>query len=170
MKTLCFIVGFSLTLGSVALSQENDLQLKKIGIGISHAFNFLEVWDSDYPMDLNKIHFTFNVSDNFRIDPEISGGYSNNSNEFWIYAGSGFFFQKQKNKINTLYGLRTGVSFNDYSYLMIYGTPTFGMEYFLSNQFSFGAEIQLKTSLNASDFDQIYVTILAPISVRFYLK
>lgn len=165
-----FILGISLFIGSNTYSQENDIELKKFGIGISHAFNYTEYWNTDYPMDLNKILFTLNVNDKFRIEPEISGGYNKNYEEFWVYVGSGFFFQKQNNKLNTLYGLRTGVSYDDYSGLTVHAAPAFGMEYFLSNQFSFGAEIQLKTGINTSDVEQINIAILAPISVRFYLK
>lgn len=170
MKTAFFILSITLFVGTNGYSQEKEIELKKFGIGVSHAFNYMEYWNTDYPMDLNKILFPINVSNHFRIEPEISGGFNADYAEFWVYTGAGFFYQNQKTKLNMLYGLRTGASYDDYSELTVHAAPAIGMEYFFSNQFSFGAEIQLKAGFNIGDLEQINVAILAPIAVRFYLK
>lgn len=170
MKTAYLIFSITLFIGSNAYSQDEEIELKKFGVGVSHAFNYSEFWITDYPMDLNKILFTVNLNNKFRIEPEISGGYNKDYDEYWVYAGSGFFFQKQKNKLNTLYGLRTAASYTDYAKLTLHVAPAVGMEYFFSSQFSVGAEFQLIAGFNISDPDEKTLAILVPFAARFYLK
>lgn len=159
-----------LLMGSLQTNAQEGVELKKFGLGVSHAFNYLEYWDTDFPMDINKIHFVINPNNKLRIEPEISGGYNRNYADYWVYVGTGLFHQKQNNKLNILYGMRLGASFDSYSELNFHVAPAFGMEYFVGEQFSLGAEIQLKTGFNYLDYEMVNVALLAPISARFYFK
>lgn len=169
MKRLTAITAL-LMLGSFNSNAQEEIEIKKFGMGISHAFNYLEYWDTDFPMDINKIHFVINPNNRLRIEPEISGGYNRNYEDYWVYLGTGLFHQKQNKSLNILYGMRLGASFDSYSELNFHIAPAFGMEYFLGDQFSLGAEIQLKTGFNYLDYEMVNIALLAPISARFYFK
>ena len=170
MKKTVLFLSITFLCTTKSFSQENQINLKKFGVGISHAFNFMEVYNFEYPMDLNKIVFPININNRIRVEPEISGAYNSFFDEFWVSVGSAVYFQKQHEKINILYGVNSGVSMSDWSFTLN-AAPTVGLEYFLSSQFSFGAEIQLKAGFSLdSDDSGINLALMAPITARFYLK
>ena len=167
MKIAILTLTLTLLVTGKGYSQEKQVELKNFGIGISHALNFMETYQIEYPMDLNKILFPINLNNKFRIEPEISGAYNAEWEEFWVSVGSGFYFQKQSKKLNTLYGLRSSVSISDWGGVIVNVAPAVGLEYFFSPQFSFGAEIQLKAGLIDGGLN---LALMAPIAARFYLK
>jgi len=138
-------------------SQEESL--RKFGIGISlFSLNDLtqNIGNGGYA---NTIYFPININDKFRLEPEIG---------FMVYSGHSFssislgFFKLQNTKNVLLkYGIRVGTT----SEQQFQFSPTIGAEYFLSSQFSLGAEAQLKI-LNYHS--ETYFLTTTSASVRFY--
>lgn len=174
MKTL---IAFILTLlfsTPLIHAQEEELQLRKAGIGVSIAtINFFEMYEYDYFTDLNKLTVPINLSNSFRIEPELSGAYSSRYEEFYVYGGVGLFYQRQKKDFNMFMGSRVGLGYNDYEELQTHVAPVFGAEYYFSDRFCVGGELQLKLLIIndsgpwGNDRDGI-IALLTPISFKFY--
>lgn len=174
MKNIFFLAIACLFISNFSFGQSDELQLRKAGIGVSIAtINFFEAYEYDYVTDLNKITVPINLASFFRIEPEISGAYSSRYDEFYIYGGIGIFYQKQKKDFNMYIGSRQGLGYNDYEELQTHIAPTFGAEYYFSDRFCVGGEIQLKALIMrdagpwGTDRDVI-TSLITPISFKFY--
>ena len=140
----------------------------KAGVGIS-IFNF-DLFQYDY-FDLYQpagiIYVPINVTEKFRIEPEISffsrPGYGA---AYLFSAGLGLEGMKRKNDFNMIYGVRMGVTLLDgvddrYTSL----GPILGGEHYFSKHFSIGAEIQLRGIYYDPDF---YISTATSFQTKFY--
>jgi len=173
-KILLITLALSL-ISFLAHSQDESEFESKFGVGISTSFNYMEVYYSDYPTGLNKVYLTINLSDDFRIEPAISGGITTDK-DYYGYLGLGLFYKKlnEAQKFHALFGLRIGASYNDYEELGYHISPTVGGEYHLGKSFSLGGEIQVTTILiqDGSDSSELSIitSIVTPLVLRFYFK
>lgn len=174
MKKIILLFSLLLIGSQIVCAQSDELQLRKAGIGLSIAtFNFFEMYEYDYITDLNKLTVPVNLSQHFRIEPEVSAAYSSRYDEFYVYGGVGVFYQKQKQDFNIYTGPRLGLGYNDYEELQTHIAPVFGAEYYFSDRFCVGGELQLKLLLMkdtgpwGTDRDMI-LSLITPISFKFY--
>lgn len=131
---------------------------RKFGIGVS-LFSLNDAINSSNGGFASSIYFPINVSDQFRLEPEIAL-FSSKYTDFHN-IGLGFFKLENSKELLLKYGARVGVMSND----MFHISPTLGAEYFLSPRFSLGAEAQLRILFVKSE-TAVYTTTSA--SFRFY--
>ncbi|MDH5467088.1 MAG: hypothetical protein OEY25_06695 [Candidatus Aminicenantes bacterium] len=122
---------------------------RNFGIGVSLSKEAL--WLEDFLI----IYMPIDISSKFRLEPEIGFLLQSESAGIWeetsiaLSVGLGIFAMKQKEKINIYYGARTGFIIDSYVIVTrrtrtdFYIGPALGGEYFFSNHFSLGGEIQL---------------------------
>ncbi len=187
-----------LTFSNIQLSGQNTEEqmtgIKTFGLGM-HVEQFKL---SEIAMDLatapaNKIVFTINPTNNFRLEPEIGFNYFKDKDsdlrDKSYHVGLGGFGMIQRGKTNIYGGLRFEYAriLNEYhenydvvetekSNRFSFG-PAIGAEYFFGPNFSFGGEIgienmALKTKnsqYNNEDTKQNYFATKTGLFVRFYL-
>lgn len=155
-RTVIVLFMLNLVILNSAFGQEKQAKNAKIGLGVS-LFNYLDYGAVQGLYNL--IYVPIDRGELLRIEPTI--GFLRIDNEQRYFVGFGVFGRKTKEKINLLYGARLGVdSRND-----VVVAPTFGAEYYFVDQFSIGAEVQLKASTFAQKW--IYQTNSMAM-IRFY--
>ncbi|MHA2032646.1 MAG: hypothetical protein ACW99Q_25020 [Candidatus Kariarchaeaceae archaeon] len=126
--------------------QEDEPNSGKIGVGISF-FNLVDfLLFIDEIAYTNSIYFPINISDRFRIEPEI--GVLSSGSDVLYSLGLGVFGLSGTNDISWYYGMRIGT----WNAHFIKIAPTLGGEYYLSRRFSLGAEAQILGLIENDDF------------------
>jgi hypothetical protein len=157
--SLIFMLSFQFW--NAQVSGQNTTNLPKIGIGIT-ILNISDIISGGYINNLgNTICIPVNVTDKFRFEPEI--GFVSVAGNSYSSFGVGFFGMKNSTDLLLKYGIRAGLNSESYYTL----APTLGGEYFLSRQFSLGAEVQLKMVTFNSETLWMTSTLA---SIRFYFK
>lgn len=155
-----------LAANTFAQSEKENIVLKPFSLGIrAEAFNLSDLNFSNSVVN-KSIIATYNLNQKIRFDGEFGFGFQNysdsESKSMGLKMGIGAFGMTQKGKLNFYYGLRVAYghnSRNEEDFMTqewetktqkIYTlSPTVGAEYFLTNQFSIGAEFSL--NVNFSD-------------------
>jgi hypothetical protein len=140
--------------------EEKTLELKKFGMGLHiEQFRLVDISTDITTAPANKLVFTINASQKFRIEPEIGFMYYSTSGsdqgDLSLSIGSGIYGMFQKWKTNFYWGLKLEYAYmesenSDYyggSYKSIMSRlsagPALGAEYFLGKHFSVGGELGL---------------------------
>ena len=167
-----------------------------IGISLEQSYSFIYDQGVNYlPIGLGNIYLPINISENFRIEPDIgifsysysSDDYEKRTDQFRL--GLGFHYSKNYGSIKILFGARFGSIFNsikreyedsnnenekdEISATVLFGGPTIGAEYYFAKRFSLGAEAQLNyISLgeyqDENNETRTIISTRALILLRFY--
>lgn len=171
--------------------------LRPIGFGIHlEQFKLNDISDLDLA-PVNKIIFTVNSSNLFRIEPEFgfrSGEDSDNKKNKMVNFGLGLFLMGQKNKLNIYggvrfeYGVMTQEDEITYNYpnvtkvenksKRVFFGPALGGEYFFAENFSIAGEfsimiVSLKNEVDPNLYSQPedksnYTSTSTGLFFRFY--
>jgi hypothetical protein len=137
-------------------AQEVKSPQRKFGIGVS-LFNLSEYLnESSFG---NSIYLTLNTKGNFRFESTFGFVFSKSQSKYSL--GLGAFKFKDLSDFRILSGIRLGLS--DGNVIAI--APSLGGEYYFNDHFSIGSEIQLRGTLDNSDFRFFTNTL---VLARFY--
>lgn len=146
---------------NVIQAQDNETNYGRFGIGVSFLslMNFVS-FEGDFNI-ASSVYLPITTSEGFRLEPEV--GFFESDNDFMFSLGFGIFGLKKHNHLITYYGARIGT----WNMENFHISPTVGGEYLLSDNFSIGAEAQIKAVLG--DVDLAIFTNTAAF-LRFYFK
>jgi hypothetical protein len=153
-----------------AQSETDNTRMPVFGIGLHvEQFKVLELV-GDYAIFTTKVLLPLNLSQHFRIEPEVGFLWMNNKDDelkdLGISSGLGIFGMFQRDKVNFYAGGRVGYNagssegnymINDETvtqkFITIRVGPTIGFEYFFSRNFSFGGEAGVSYSYVKNKID-----------------
>jgi hypothetical protein len=137
-------------------AQEAKSLQRNFGIGVS-LFNLSEYLnESSFG---NSIYLTINTKSNFRLEPTFGFIFSKSQSKYVM--GLGAFKFKDFSNLRMLTGIRLG--FSDGNVFTI--APSLGGEYYFSDHFSVGSEVQLRVTIENGDFTFLTNTL---VLARFY--
>lgn len=168
----------------------NDSSLKLFGLGLHMEQFRLNDLNLNF-IPANKIIFTINPNNNWRIEPEIGFNNINNKDaelkDKSLSLGIGVLGMYQRGRANIYAGLRFEYSDISHEYLSGFGKkqteklvglaigPVVGVEFFFGHNFSIGGEVALKyINLKAKDSqydddaEQVTITTETGLLLRFY--
>ena len=143
-------------------SDESGLSLATIGIGLhAEQYKISDIFDSYYSAYTSTVLVPINLTQHFRLEPEIGMMWMKNKDDdkgdIGISSGLGIFGMFQRGKVNIYAGGRLLLDKakvnDDYyyngDYLPLKYTrfkvgPSFGFEYFLAKNFCIGGEIGVR--------------------------
>lgn len=190
MKKVSFILLFAVSFflaSNLIHAQEKE---NRIGIGVSIGRQIIE--EMEYrAFEYTRFYVPIIVSSHFRLEPEIGYYRYSGSGEDWkesrkrLSIGCGIFFITRKGKVDIYYGARLGLISTSYFYETttylrdesrtdFYIGPAIGGEYFFSNHFSLGGEIQInhisigQWSDEIGDASESIIRIKPLVFVRWY--
>lgn len=162
------VSGILLTIPLSGQTEKSDLELPVFGIGLhAEQYKISDALSNYYSAYTSTVLFPLNLTQHFRLEPEIGLLWMNDDEEnetsLGISSGLGIFGMFQREKLNFYAGGRImfdkskiGGYYNyngesiPLKYYSIKVGPAFGFEYFLSNNFSLGGEIGTRYSYSKS--------------------
>jgi len=157
-KRIAYLLLLIGSISATSFSQDSRKNEFKIGLGVA-LFNLTDTEYFVYPDASQTIQVPIDINKRYRIEPYL--GFSISSIQSQISLGVGAFRKFSIPKYHTYVGIRGGYAIDGVTTV----APTVGGEYFPIENFSFGAEVQLRAYFTSKE-TTIHTNAL--ILVRFY--
>ena len=196
--SILVVVIVILNVGGLRAQSNTAVEVKHFGIGMHiEQFRVSDLGDM-YTTPVNKILFSWNPCNSFKVEPEFGFVSSKNKADdlknSGVFYGLGLMGMIQRNRLNIYGGARVEGAVLKWEEKIYTGggtyakmttnakrlslSPVFGGEYFLSDNFSFGGELGVRimayksagspNSTYNNDEDQTAMTTETGLFVRFY--